>query len=151
MQPSATMSLEEAIRLVDEARRQNEVEVTALNRLLHEGSIQITEYTKRQAELREEKGNRLKTTVDEVLAQTYTGPQVSQARYLNAAYDHLLTGRATIDAFAWKSSQRAAQLHSEEACQRELSKERERINQEAQALSKDDLFSSDYASILVTS
>lgn len=140
MQQLATMSLEEAITLVDAARRQIEVEFTALGRLLHEGSIQITDYTHRQAELREEKGKILETAVQEVLAQSYTGPQMHQARYLKAAYEHLLTGRATIEAFAWKNSQRAAQLRTEEACRKEHDIEREQVNQESQALTKEDLF-----------
>ncbi len=134
------MSLDEAIKLVDAARRQIEIEVTALGRLLHEGKIQVTDYTKRQAELREEKVEPIKATIDHVLSQTYTGSKLKQARYLKAAYDHLAAGRANIEAFAWKDAQRKAQLHSEEAYQQDRNKEREEIQREAQALTLDNLF-----------
>lgn len=133
-------SLDKAVQLVDEARRQMEVEATALRRLLNEGHIQVADYTRRQAELREAKANSLKTAVDEALSQTYTGMRLNQARYLKAAYDHLATGAAKLEAFAWKDAQLKAQLHNEEAYRQERNKEREAIQREAQALTQEQLF-----------
>ena len=146
MQQATMTSLDQAIEFVDEARRQIEVELAALGRLLHEGKIQVTDYTKRQAELREEKIKGLKTDVADVLAQTYTGTKMNQARYLKAAYDHLATGRAKLEAFSWKDAQLAAQLHSEEAYRQERNKEREEIQRQAQELTLEDLFPTQKAS-----
>ena len=128
MPQSTFTSLNQAIQQVDEARRQIEVELTALDRLLHEGNIQLADYTQRQAELRAEKAKRLQTEVEEVLAQTFTGVKINQARYLKAAYDHLATGRAKLEAFAWKDAQRASQLHSEKPAVKSATKSAKRFN-----------------------
>ena len=140
MQPPTNLSLNEAIQLVDEARRQIEVEVTALGRLLREGDIQPPDYTQRQTELREEKVKRLQSQIAEVLAQTYrlqdASSPLSQSRLRSFG-----AGHASLDAFAWKTAQRAVQLHSEEALRQERNKEREEIQREAQELTLDDLFS----------
>ena len=140
MEQTHGISLDEAVQLVDEARRQIEVEVAALRRLLNEDHIQITDYTRRQAELREAKVEHVKTAVANALSQTYTGTRLKQARYLKAAYDHLATGSAKLEAFAWKDAQLKAQLHSEEAFRQRRNQEREAIQREAQALTKEQLF-----------
>jgi len=46
----------------------------------------------------------------------------------------------TSKAFAWKNAQLKVQLHSEEAYRQERSKEREAIQREAQALTREQLF-----------
>ena len=140
MEQTHGISLDEAVQLVDEARRQIEVEVAALRRLLNEDHIQITDYTRRQAELREAKVEHVKTAVANALSQTYTGTKLKQSHYLKAAYDHLATGSAKLEAFAWKDAQLKAQLHSEEAFRQQRNKEREAIQREAQALTKEQLF-----------
>ena len=117
-----------------------EVEVAALRRLLNEGHIQAGDCTRRQTELREAKAEHLKTTVANALSQTYSGTKLNQAHYLKAAYDHLATGSAKLEAFTWKDAQLKAQLHSEEAYQQARSKEREAIQREAQALTREQLF-----------
>ena len=132
--------LDQAVRLVDEARQQIEVEVTALNRLLREGEIESTDYTKRQAELRQEKVSRIQPEIADVLVQARQNSATRQSRYLTAAYDHLASGRATLEAFAWRDAQRAARLHSEAACRREKEEERADINRQAQHLTLKDLF-----------
>lgn len=133
-------SLDEAVQLVDEARRQMEVEVSALRRLLNEDHIQAADYTRRQTELREAKVEHTKVAVANALSQTYSGTKLNQARYLKAAYDHLATGSAKLEAFAWKDAQLKAQLHSEEAYRQQRSKEREAIQREALALTREQLF-----------
>lgn len=140
MQQSTMTSLDEAIQLVDAARHQMEVEIAALGRLLHDGDIQIADYTKRQAELREEKIEPITAAIADALSQTYTGSKLKQARYLKAAYDHLATGRATIEAFAWKDAQRKARFHREDAYRQERDREHKAIQREAQALTIDQLF-----------
>ena len=142
MEQTHTTSLDEATQLVDGARRQIEIEMAALGRFLQEGTIQIAAYTKRQAELREEKVAAIKAAVSEALSQTYNGRRRHQARYVKAAYDHLVTGSATLDAFAWKEAQLKSQLHSEEAYRQACNEEREAIQREAKALTCDQLFSS---------
>ena len=139
MEQTRKTSLDEAVRLVDAARRQMEVEVAALRRLLNAGDIEAADYTRRQAELREAKVEPLKTAVAEALSQTYSGPRLNQARYVQAAYDHLATGRAKLEAFAWKDAQLKAQLHSEEAYQQERSKECEAIQRESLTLTREQL------------
>ena len=142
MPQSTITSLDQAVQLVDEARRQIEVEFTALGRLLREGKIQLTDYTQRQAELRQEKAKKLERDVADVLAQTYTGAKNHQARYLKAAFEHLSTGRAKIEAFAWKDAHITSQLHSDEAYRRERNHEREQIQRESEELTLADLFPS---------
>jgi hypothetical protein len=140
MEQTNVTSLDEAVQLVDEARRQIEIEVTALRRLLNEGHIQAADYTRRQAELRQTKVEHIKDAVADALSQVYNGTRLNQAHYLKAAYDHLATGSAKLEAFAWKDAQLKSQLHSEEAYRQERSKEREAIQREAQALTREQLF-----------
>jgi hypothetical protein len=140
MEPTNMTSLDEAVQLVDEARRQLEVEITALRRLVNEGQIQASDCTRRQTELRQAKAAHIKDAVANALSQTYSGTKLNQARYLKAAYDHLTTGAAKLEAFAWKDAQMKARLHSEEAYRQERNKEREAIQGEAQALTREQLF-----------
>ena len=141
MEQTHTTSLDKAVQLVDEARRQIEVEITALNRLLNAGCIQITDYTTRQAELRQAKVAPIQAAVSDALSKTYSGTKLNQARYLKAAYDHLVTGAAKLEAFAWKDAQLKAQLHSEAAFRQARNDAREAIQREAQALTREQLFS----------
>jgi hypothetical protein len=147
MEQTRITALDEAIQLVDGARRQMEIEVMALSRLLKEGQIQIDDYTKRQGELRAAKVEPIQTKVDEALSQTYRGAKLNQARYLKAAYDHLATGAAKLDAFAWKDAQLKAQCRSEAAYRQERDKERAAIQREAQELTRDQLFSATGSSV----
>jgi hypothetical protein len=140
MESTNMTSLDEAVQLVDEARRQLEVEIAALRRLLNEGLIQAGDCTRRQTELRQAKAEHLKDAVAHALSETYSGTKLNQARYLKAAYEHLATGAAKLEAFAWKDAQLKARLHSEEAYRQECNKEREAIQREAQALTREQLF-----------
>ncbi|PON15756.1 hypothetical protein C2W62_22115 [Candidatus Entotheonella serta] len=142
MEQTHTTSLDEAVQLVDEARRQIEIEIAALHRLLNEGSIHITDYTTRQAELRQEKAAPIQVAVSDALSQSYSGTKRHQARYLIAAYDHLATGVAKLEAFAWKDAQLKAKLHSEAAYQQARSEAREAIQREVHALTREQLFPS---------
>jgi hypothetical protein len=140
MEQTNMTSLDEAVQLVDEARRQMEVEIAALRRFLNEGHLQASDCTRRQTELRQVKAEHIEDAVANALSQTYSGTKLNQARYLKAAYDHLVTGSAKLEAFAWKDAQLKAQLHSEDAYRQERNREREAIQREAQALTREQLF-----------
>ncbi len=139
MQKPMKNQLDQAVKLVDEARRQIEVEVTALNLLLKEEKIEIDEYTKCQAASRQEKAKRIYPEIANVLAYAHTPGASAQARYLKAAYDHLATGQASLEAFSWKAAQQVAELHTQDAYRREKDEERDAINREAQVLTLEDL------------
>ena len=140
MEPTHQTSLDEAVQLVDAARRQIEVEVAALRRLLSAGEIEAADSARRLAELRQAKAESIKSAVTDALSRTYSGARLNQARYLKAAYDHLATGAAKLEAFAWRDAQLIARLHNEEACRQERNKEREAIERESLALTREQLF-----------
>jgi hypothetical protein len=140
MEPTNMTSLDEAVQLVDEARRQLEVEIAALRRLLNEGQIQASDCTRRQTELRQAKAAHLKDAVEKALSATYSGTKLNQARYLKAAYDHLATGAAKLEAWAWNDAQPTARLPSEEPYRQERNKARDAIQDAAQALTREQLF-----------
>jgi len=140
MEQTHKTSLNEAVQLVDAARRQIEAEATALRRLLNAGEIEAADSARRLAELRQAKAESVKSAVTDALSQTYNGARLNQARYLKAAYDHLATGSAKLEAFAWKDAQLKARLHNEEAYRQERNKEREAIERESLALTREQLF-----------
>ena len=140
MEQTHQTSLDEAVQLVDAARRQIEVEVAALRRLLNEGAIEKADSARHLTALREAKADSIKSAVAEALSQTYSGRRLNQARYLKAAFDHLLTGSAKLEAFAWKDAQLKSKLHNEEAYRQERNKEREAIERESLLLTREQLF-----------